>query len=91
MKNLKILSLCACGLLFANVALADTDGACHVNKSDWVSKDAVTQKLESEGWKVRKVKMEDGCYEAYALKGDERAEILLNPKTLEVVKIKKND
>jgi hypothetical protein len=91
MKNLAVLSLCAYSLLFTNFALADSDGACHVDKNEWVSKEAVTKKLESEGWKVRKIKMEDGCFEAYALKGDERAEILLNPKTLEVVKIKEND
>ena len=43
-------------------------------------------KLEKDGWKVRQIKTEDGCYEAYAVntKG-QRMETFFNPKTLEAV------
>jgi hypothetical protein len=89
-KKIMALGIVSCGLFFAQSAIAAGD-LCSVAKDEWVSKDAVTQKLEAEGWKVRKLKVENGCYEAYALKGDKRAEVLVNPKTLEIVKVQEAD
>ncbi|WP_417783819.1 PepSY domain-containing protein [Terasakiella pusilla] len=91
MKQIVLSGLLLVGLSISTAALASDDAKCMAPENEWQPKEAVTQKLEAEGWKVRKVKVEDGCYEAYALKGDERAEVFLNPKTLEVVRIKKDD
>ena len=46
--------------------------------------------LAEQGYDVRRVKTEDGMYEAYAMKDGERVEIYLNDK-LEVVKTKMDD
>ena len=44
------------------------------------------KKLEAEGWKVRKVKDYNGCYEVYAIDADgKKAEVFFNPKTFERV------
>jgi hypothetical protein len=45
----------------------------------------VTAKLTAQGYDVRKVQMEDGMIEVYAVKDGKTAEIYLNDK-LEVVK-----
>jgi hypothetical protein len=44
------------------------------------------RKLTGEGWKVRQVKVDNGCYEVYGFddKGN-RVEIYFNPKTFEKV------
>lgn len=90
LKKIVALGIFAVAVVFAQSAHAAGD-KCSVAKNEWVAKEAVVKKLEGEGWAVRKVKVEDGCYEAYAVKGEERAEVLVNPKTLEVVSIKKDD
>ncbi|VAX08364.1 hypothetical protein MNBD_ALPHA03-1891 [hydrothermal vent metagenome] len=55
-------------------------------KSKWMSKDAITQSLTSQGYKVKKIEKEDGCYEAYVKKDGKKYEIYLNPITGAVVK-----
>ena len=42
--------------------------------------------MKAEGWDVRSIKTEDGCYEAYAIdaKG-KRVEAYFNPQTFERV------
>lgn len=50
----------------------------------------IEEMLKAQGYEVKKVKVEDGMYEAYVKKGDEKAEIYLNEK-LEIVDTKKND
>ncbi len=62
---------------------------CDVAKAEWQPTQALQQKLEAQGWKVTRIGMEDGCYEAYALdQSGRRVEAYFNPKTLEPVKAK---
>jgi len=57
--------------------------------AEWQPREALQQKLQAAGWNVKKLKTEDGCYEAYAIddKG-RRVEAYFDPKTLETVKVK---
>lgn len=65
---------------------------CNVPVADWQPREALQQKLETDGWKVRRIKTEDGCYEAYATDaGGKRVEAIYDPKTLQLVKIEKDD
>lgn len=59
---------------------------CDVPMAEWQPKEALQKKLEGEGWKIRQIKTENGCYETYAIdsKG-KRVEAYFNPKTLEPV------
>lgn len=59
---------------------------CDVPVANWQPREALQTKLEADGWQVRSIKTEDGCYEAYAIdaKG-EKVEAYFNPQTLERV------
>jgi hypothetical protein len=55
-------------------------------EGQWMSKDAVKAKFAVDGTDVRKVKVEDGCYEVYAVTKDgKKTEQVVNPVTGEVV------
>lgn len=59
---------------------------CTVPQEAAQSKEALQQKLEADGWQVRQIKLEDGCYEVYAVKADgSRLESEFNTATLEDV------
>ena len=46
-------------------------------------KETLQQKLEADGWQVRQIKLEDNCYEVYAIKADgTRMESEFNAATL---------
>jgi len=51
---------------------------------------AITEKLTAQGYEVRKIEVEDGIYEAYALKDTNRYEIYLD-RDLDVVKSEMDD
>ena len=70
----------------ATAALAHGDVRCDVPKAEWKPQMELQSKLVGEGWKVRKVQVENGCYEVYGFdaKG-ERVEAFFNPKTFERV------
>ncbi|MGH8308394.1 MAG: PepSY domain-containing protein [Steroidobacteraceae bacterium] len=56
----------------------------------WQSQATLTRQLTDKGWTVRRIKVDGGCYEVYALneKG-ERVEAYFHPQTLEPVPVKK--
>lgn len=62
---------------------------CEVPESEWQPIEALQTKLVEQGWDIKNIKIDDGCYEAYATdeKG-ERVEAYFNPKTFELVKSK---
>ncbi len=62
---------------------------CSVPKAEWQPQTALQQKLEGEGWKVKKMKVDDGCYEVYGFNAEgKRMEVYFDPKTFAVVKSK---
>jgi hypothetical protein len=42
-------------------AIADDD--CSVPMTDWQPREAVQRMAEKQGWAVRRIKIDDGCYE----------------------------
>lgn len=62
---------------------------CSAPQAEWQPQQVLQQKLEAEGWKVKKIKVEDGCYEVYGVdaKGN-RLESYYDPKSFTVVKAK---
>lgn len=62
---------------------------CNAPKADWQQPEALQQKLEGDGWKVVRVKTEDGCYEVYATDhSGKRVEAYFDPQSFEMVKSK---
>ena len=73
-------------LAAAGAAPALAGQKCDVPQADWQPQDALETKLKADGWDVRSVKVEDGCYEAYAMDADgNRVEAYFNPQTFERV------
>ncbi len=71
-------------------ALAGTAGAaelCSVPEAEWQPKEALRQKLEADGWKIKKIKIDEGCYEVYGTdKAGKRMENYYDPKTFSLIK-----
>lgn len=58
------------------------------DKSNWKSEAALIEKITQEGWSVRKVKEDGGCYEVYGRDPqDRRVEAYFDPLTLETLLI----
>ena len=70
-------------LVAASPALAN--GKCSfAPKSKWQPKEALQRQLESDGYNVRQIKIEGGCYEVYAVDREgKRANMAYNAETLE--------
>ncbi len=74
-------------------AFASDDPSCgNAPREQWMSKDAITEKATGMGYKVHRVKIENGCYEIKAFdKNGNRAEIYANPVTGEFLNSKMDD
>ena len=89
------LSLTALGALLSfalwSVALAHGDVKCDpIPKAEWQTQMSLQNKLADQGWRVRQIKVENGCYEVYGF--DEKGakvEVFFNPKTFERVEPKR--
>lgn len=68
-------------------ASASSDECGYVDRSQWMSVEEVRAKATEMGFDVRKVEVDDGCYEVYAIdsKG-QRIEAYLHPVSGEVMK-----
>ena len=55
-------------------------------QSGWQTEDALKKKLTDQGWQIRRLKIDGGCYEVYAIneKG-QRVESYFHPVTFEHV------
>lgn len=79
--------LIAALLLVAASGAALADQHCNVPLAAWQTREALQQKVEAEGWKVTRIKTDDGCYKVSAVndKGD-RYEAKIDPGSLKVLK-----
>ena len=83
--------LCAATLAFAGVAHAQHAERCEpIPKEQWKPQAELERKLTDMGWKIRRVKIENGCYEVYGTdeKGG-KVEVFFHPKTFERVTAEK--
>ncbi|GAA0283771.1 PepSY domain-containing protein [Rhodovulum strictum] len=87
-KTLTILGILV--LMPAGMALADDD--CFVPMADWQPRDAVARLAEENGWTVRRIKIDDGCYEIDGTDAEgRRIEVTVDPATLEVIEFEYED
>jgi len=83
MKSIVLATLAAVAA-FAGPAIAAQK--CDVPTAQWQPREALEAKLKADGWDVRSIKSEDGCYEAYAIDKDgNKVEAYFNPKTFDRV------
>jgi hypothetical protein len=74
-------------LLSAGAAQAHGGATCDAGpKEKWQSQELLQKQLTDKGWQVRRVRIDGGCYEVYAVddKG-QRLEAYFHPLTLERV------
>jgi len=87
-KTLTILAFLAA--LPAGAALADDD--CFVPMADWQPREAVAEFAIAQGWEVRRIKIDDGCYEIDGRDATGRAiEVKLHPGTLQIIEFEFED
>lgn len=87
-KTLTILAFLT--VLPAGAALADDD--CFVPMADWQPREAVAEFALAQGWEVRRIKIDDGCYEIDGRDATGRAiEVKLHPGTRQIVEFEFED
>lgn len=76
--------------LIASPALAGDD--CAVPMTDWQPREAVVKLAAEQGWILRRIRIDDGCYEVIGRDARGRAiEVKLDPATLAVVEMEFED
>ncbi len=85
MKHLSLAAIAACLLLTAADARATGLMTCDSgDPAKWQSKETLTEKMKAEGWSIRRIKIDGGCYEVYGTTPDgNRVEAYYHPVTLE--------
>lgn len=83
-------SLVLGGALGIRAAMADDSDDCRAPLADWKPRDAVRALAQQKGWRVDKLKADDGCYEIKGHDADgKRFKAKLDPVTLDVVRMKR--
>lgn len=60
---------------------------CSVPLADWKPREALEAKLQGEGWRVVRIKTDDGCYKVYATNAaGRRLKAKFDPATLDVIR-----
>ena len=79
----------AVALFLAGAATPALATECTTAPMDrWMKPEQVERLLAKRGYEVRRVKVEDSCLEAYAVKNGRYVEIYLNPVSGKIVKVK---
>lgn len=67
-----------------SVGGALADSTCDVPVAEWQPRETLRSKLEAEGWQVRSIKAEGGCYAADATdKNGVEVHAVFDPKTFQ--------
>lgn len=84
-----ILSL---ALLLLSIPLLADDDDCDDPVANWQPRENLRQKLEAEGWKVYRIKVDDGCYEVKGLAPEGyRAEASFAPASLKLMELEREE
>lgn len=87
MKATVLIAALVLGSLAPCVATAADD--CSVPMANWQPREAVEQMAKTHGWTVRRIKIDDGCYEIKGEDGNGRAiEVKVDPGSLAVIRMK---
>lgn len=87
MKATVLIAALVLSSLTPGVAMADDD--CSVAMTNWQPRQAVEQMARNHGWIVRRIKVDDGCYEIKGEDGNGRAvEVKVDPGSLVVIRVK---
>lgn len=83
MKNLLLTASTLALALGASSAYAKDN--CHDAVADWQPQDTLRQLVETQGWQVKRIKVDDGCYEVKGLdKAGNKIEAEFAPASLHI-------
>lgn len=78
-----MLVISAVAWVFTGTALADVD--CDDPVASWQPRDNLRQQLENNGWKVKRIRVDDGCYEVRGIdRNGNRFEAKFSPASLDI-------
>ena len=81
-----VLSITALTILVGLAAPALASQRCSVPMAEWKPREALVEKLRAEGWTIRRIKTDDGCYKVRAVDAEgRRVKAKFDPATLERV------
>ncbi len=89
MKTRTLFAIAALAMMSGTALASSSD--CNEPKDKWMSINEARAKVSALGYDVRKVEVDDGCYEVYGTKNGRRYEVYINPVTAEVVKLEQDD
>ena len=79
-------------LIAAGAAVARGRDDCNVPMADWQPREKVAAAVAEMGWIVRRIKIDDGCYEVIGTTADGRSvEAHVHPASLTVMRIEYED
>lgn len=89
-RGLTMLVLAA-SLWATGAAVADDD-ECRVPMSDWQPRLAVQRMAEQQGWVVRRIRIDDGCYQIDGHDASGRpVDAIVDPATLNIISLDHED
>jgi hypothetical protein len=93
MKTVLIASSLAAMIAMGSApAFADDDDDCKTPMAEWQPREKLREKLEADGWKVTRIKTDDGCYEVDAIDREGKSvEALFEPKSLNLIGLDHDD
>jgi hypothetical protein len=87
-KRTVLIAAILAGALASSAALAREDD-CTVPMAQWQPREAVEQMAKAQGWTVRRIKIDDGCYQIRGIDADGREiAVKIDPGSLAIVRIK---
>lgn len=85
MKN-KLITAFITSCLISGAALADDD--CTDPVADWQPKEQLRQMMIGNGWEVKRIKVDDGCYEVKGFdRNGHQVEAKFSPASLKIVEL----
>jgi hypothetical protein len=87
-KRTVLIAAILLGSMAPGVAMAD-DNDCKVPMAQWQPREAVADMAKARGWTVRRIKIDDGCYEIRGQDENGRAiEAKVDPASLAIIRVK---
>lgn len=87
MKAIAIKSLTAVALAALSLGALASEACTDAPRGKWLQQQDVKTRLEKQGYHVKRLKEDDGCYEAHVTgKDGKKAELKINPANGAVIK-----
>ncbi|MCA0255799.1 MAG: PepSY domain-containing protein [Proteobacteria bacterium] len=85
---MKPATLPALALALVAATAAQAEESCNQPVGNWKSREAVHAMASERGWTLKRIKIDDGCYEIYGTDQEgRRFEAKIDPVTLDVIEV----